>query len=155
MQNLLITFLASFLLWFMFAGLLVLWLVGRGIKKEQVIHAVVACLIAWFVTSLIKIVFPTPRPYELYGTFPLTLTIPTDPAFPSGHASAAFALAISVQRHNKRMGLLFILFAILVGVGRVLGNVHFYSDIIGGAVVGGLSVFILEKLHGTKLLRRR
>lgn len=150
MNNILITFLASFLIWFMFAGLLILWVVHGRIKKQQVIHAIVASFIAWGVSELIKGLFPSLRPYEMTGAIPLTLTIPTDSAFPSGHASAAFALAMSVQKHSRKAGYLYILFALLVGLGRVMGNVHYYIDIVGGAVVGTFSVFFLENFQMNK-----
>ena len=122
MGDLLITFLASFLIWFMFAGLLMLWWKHGKVNSQQVFHAIIATFIAWAVSQTIKTLFPTVRPYELSGALPLTITIPRDPAFPSGHTSAAFALAMSVQKHSKRAGYLYILFALLVGLGRVLGN---------------------------------
>ena len=41
-----ITFAASFLIWLMFAGLLVLWIIDGKIKKEEALHALFASLIA-------------------------------------------------------------------------------------------------------------
>lgn len=152
MNNLLVTFLASFLIWFMFAGLLVLWFVNGKIKKEQALHALASSLFAWLIAQVIKDLFPTLRPYEVNGVLPLTMTIPGDSAFPSGHTSAAFGLAVTIWLHDKRIGIIYVMAALVVGIARVLGNVHFPQDIVGGAVLGTVTALLVEKVHLYKLL---
>lgn len=152
MPNPLITFLASFLIWFMFAGLLVLWLINGRIKKEVALHALASSLFAWIFSSMIKSLIPTARPFELNGRPPLTMTVPADSAFPSAHTAAAFALAFTIFLHDKKLGLAYVFAALLVGTGRILGNVHFPFDILVGAILGILVAFITEKLHVYKLL---
>ena len=143
----LITFLASILIWIIFAGLLVLWLVDGKIKKEQAIHAFLAAAFAWTIAELIKTLIPSIRPFKLNGFTPLTLTVPSDGAFPSSHTAAAFAAAITVFLHNKKLGLIFISGAVLVGLGRFIANVHFLFDILGGGVIGAVIALVVEKLH--------
>lgn len=152
-SNLFITFLASFLIWFMYAALIILWLVDGKIRKEQVLHALFSALLAWTVSQMIKSLLPTLRPFEINGEPPLTLTVPFDSAFPSGHTSAAFGLAVSIWLHNKKVGLIFILAAILVGWGRILSNVHYLGDVLAGIVLGVATVFLVRRLHLFKLLR--
>jgi undecaprenyl-diphosphatase len=149
-----ITFLASFLIWFMFAGLLALWVIDGKIKREQVLHAFVATIVSWAVVQMVKSLFPTLRPYEINGgpIFTLTMFHPSG-GFPSIHSAVAFALAVSIWLHDKKIGLLFMISAILVGIGRVLGNVHYFLDIAGGAVIGIIVALILERLHLGKLLK--
>jgi undecaprenyl-diphosphatase len=157
-SNLLATFLASILIWLLFAGLFFLWLVDGKVKKEQALHALLATLIAWSLSQMIKGLFPSLRPFYTNGHPPLTVTIPSDSTFPSGHTSAAFALAASIWLHDKKAGFLFIVGAVLVGVGRVLGNVHYYIDIFVGVFIGVTVAIVLEHLHVDKLLegkRRR
>ena len=148
-----ITFLASFLIWLMYAGLLTLWIIDGRIKKERALHALLASLIAWGLTEMIKGLFPIARPFQLNGHLPLTLTTPQDGSFPSSHAAAAFGLAVAVWLHDKKSGTIFILSAFFVGLGRVLGNVHSTLDILGGAAIGSMTAFILERLHVGKLLK--
>ncbi len=138
----------------MFAGFILLWLVNGKIKKEQAIHTIVASFIAWTVSETIKFLFPTLRPFQVEGTYPLTLTIPLDAGFPSEHTSIAFAVAMGVQRYEKKYGIIFIISAMLVGLGRILGNVHYFADIIGGAVVGIITVLALERVHWTGVLSK-
>ena len=142
-----ITFLASFLIWILFAGLFVLWVVDGKIKKEQVLHALFSLILAWAVAEIIKALFPTTRPFVTNGEFPLTLTVPGGASFPSGHTAAAFGLAVSIWLHDKKVGLFYILGAVLIGVARILSNVHYPVDIIGGAIIGSLTAAVIEKFH--------
>lgn len=155
MNDELITFLASFLIWFLFAGLGVLWVTDGKIKKEQVIHAIFSIFISWLVASTIKYFFPTIRPFLLDGRGVLTLTIPHDGAFPSEHTTIAFALAVTIFMHDRKVGWYFLAGALLVGIARVAANVHFPIDIVGGAFLGTIIAVIVEKTHFSKLLVRR
>lgn len=152
MSEILITFFASFLIWFMFGGLFVLWVVDGKIKKEQVIHALVAFLLAQLVTEAIKKIFPTLRPFEVNGLPTLTLTAKADGAFPSGHTASSFALATTIFLHDKKVGTGFLAAASIVGVARVLSNVHYPIDIIGGAIEGISIAFLIEKAHLKKFI---
>lgn len=155
MSDLLITFFASFLIFILFAGLFVLWVVDGKIKKEQVIHAFFACFIAWLTAETIKIFFPTLRSFLLNGQNPLTLTIPNDGAFPSSHTALAFALGVTIFMHDKKYGFLYLLGAILIGVARVAANVHYPLDILAGAFLGTLIAVVVEKVHPRLTISRR
>ena len=155
MNNALITFFASFLIFILFAGLFVLWVVDGKIKKEQVTHAFFASFIAWLISETIKIFFPTLRPFLLNGQNPLTLTTPSDGAFPSSHTALAFALGVTIFMHDKKYGSLYLLGAILIGVARVVANVHYPIDILAGAFVGTLVAVIVEKVHPRLTISRR
>ncbi|MFH1864034.1 MAG: phosphatase PAP2 family protein [bacterium] len=153
-MNIFITFAASFLLWFMYAGVIVLWLVDGKIKKEQAVHALFAAASAWILAHVIKALFPTLRPFQVNGG-PVEVVFPlTSGGFPSGHSAAAFALAVTIWKHDKKTGLAFLIAAILVGVGRVLANVHYPVDIVGGIVLGVIDALLVEKLHFRKLFKR-
>ena len=152
MDGVFITFLASFLIWLMFAGLGFLWIVDGKIKKEQVLHALFAVILAWVTAEMMKSIFPTLRPFHTNGFPPLTLTVPGGGAFPSSHTAVAFALAITVWLHDKKVGLFFILIALGVGLGRILANVHYPLDIVGGAFIGWLTAILVQHVHLPHLL---
>ena len=143
----LIIFLASFLIWVMFAGLVILWFIDGKIKKEQVIHALLASFIAWTIAEVLKHIFNTPRPFDINHLQTLTLSVPTDPAFPSGHAATVFALAITIWLHDRKVGMIFIILAALVAYARVAANVHFPIDVICGGIIGTVVAIAIEKVH--------
>ena len=135
-------------------GLIVLWVIDGKIKKETVIHAVFSCLLAYGVTELIKTFFPTLRPFQFDGALPLTLTVPTDGAFPSSHTAIGFALATTIIKHDKKGWVLYIIMAGFVGVARIMAHVHYPIDIIAGAVIGVVISRLTSSKHFARLLNR-
>ena len=149
-----VTFLASILIWLMFFGLLLLWIVDGKIKKEAMIHALFSCFTAWVIVEIIKNFFPTIRPFRSQDLIPLTLTIPGDGAFPSSHTAVSFALSFSIFKHNKKVGLLYIIMSGFVGLARIIAHVHYPIDIIGGAILGIIISQLTFSKHFARLLNR-
>lgn len=92
--------------------------------------------------SLLKALIERPRPPRELAAY-----IEQGYSFPSGHATNAFALAtflsVLAWRHLPQgapriivVSLLYIL-ATLIAVGRVYLGVHYVSDVIAGALLGG------------------
>jgi undecaprenyl-diphosphatase len=150
-----ITFIASFLIWFMFAALFYFWVVNGKLNKNQAIRALLASIIAGLIAQAIKMLFPSSRPFEVNGKPPLTLTVPFDSSFPSWHSSTAFGLASGVWLNDKKTGNLFVISAVFVALGRMLGNVHYLSDIIAGSMLGAATGLVLEKSKLPRLLKKR
>ncbi len=149
-----VTFLASILIWLMFFGLIVLWVVDGKIKRETVIHALFASLVAWTISEIIKYIFPTLRPFQVQHLIPLTSTVPWDGAFPSGHTALAFALSVTILKHDKKVGILYLIMAGLVGIARIMAHVHYPIDIMGGAILGTVISSLTSGKHFVRLLNR-
>lgn len=154
LEDILVEFFATFFIYFLFVGLIVLWFADGKINKEQVFHAVLACISTAIIVFLIKRFFPTMRPFVVNGGAVDVLFRPLDSAFPSGHTAQAFALSITIFMHDKKIGWFFLIGALLIGVARVLANVHYPVDIVGGAFIGTLMAVIFEKVHVFKLLKK-
>lgn len=79
-------------------------------------------------------------------------------SFPSGHTMSAFALysmlTLIMGRRYVKWGLLFALFAILVGISRIFLVQHFLADIFAGAIAGLLCAQILWWLNGLAVFQR-
>lgn len=155
MDDVIVEFFATFLIWILYAGLVVLWFIDGKIKKEQVLHALVAGGIAWLIAFTIKRIFPTLRPYMINGRETDVVIPPSDGAFPSSHTALAFSLASTIFMHDKKIGFWYLAAALLVGTARVLANVHYPVDILGGAIIGTLIAIIVEKTHVFKLLPKK
>jgi len=138
----------------MFFGLIVLWVIDGKIKKETVLHAIFSCLVAYGISELIKTVFPTLRPFQFNDSLPLTLTIPTDGAFPSSHTAVGFALAVTILKHDRKVGILYLIMAGMVGIARIIAHVHYPIDIMGGALLGTVISRLTSGKHFVRLLNR-
>jgi membrane-associated phospholipid phosphatase len=68
--------------------------------------------------------------------------------FPSGHTATAFcaAMAIALIAKNKVVNPIALLIALLVGYSRVYLAQHFLMDVAAGAVMGGVTTFIIWQL---------
>jgi undecaprenyl-diphosphatase len=117
-----------------------LWLWRRG--WHLAIAPIVSLLLAGLASAVAKAIFGRARP-------PITLheTHVTSPAFPSGHATdaagfflaAAFVLALMVAHHRRTQLVLIgtgVVFAVLVGVSRLVLAVHWLSDVVAGWALG-------------------
>lgn len=154
-EDIVVEFLATFFIWFLFLGLAILWVIDGRIKKEQVVHALLACLTAFLAALLIKHFFPTIRPFVLNGGEIDVLLRPTNGAFPSEHTTIAFALAVTVFMHDRHVGWFFLISALLIGIARVVANVHYPVDIVGGAFLGTIVAVVVERMHLFQLITRK
>jgi undecaprenyl-diphosphatase len=149
-----ITFLASYLIWVLFAGVIYLWVIDGRVKKEVALHAILAYLVGMGLAEVLKNVFHTTRPFVVANLIPLTASVPHDGAFPSAHTTAAIALAVTVWLHDKKLGTIFVVLAILVGLARILALVHWPIDILAGVILGSLVAIGIEHIHPFNILRK-
>jgi undecaprenyl-diphosphatase len=57
-------------------------------------------------------------------------------AFPSNHATNAFALAAFLAVSHRKVAIPLFVLAAIVGYSRIYVGVHYPSDVIGGAILG-------------------
>lgn len=88
---------------------------------------------------------PIARP-DLDYTVPLEPLHRTWSSFPSDHAVMAFALAVSLLRVSRPLGVWAIVHAtVFVCLPRLYFGQHFPTDLIGGAVVGAALAFAVAR----------
>jgi len=85
-----------------------------------------------------------PRPFEFLKFSPLISE--SGWSFPSGHISFFFALSFILLAFNKKWGIYFMVFSLLMGVARIFVGVHWPTDILGGIIVGYLTFLIFKYL---------
>ncbi|MBI2122097.1 MAG: phosphatase PAP2 family protein [Candidatus Sungbacteria bacterium] len=156
-----IIFLASWTLYFMIAGVVIFPIIpyiSSGFygfwrkNKEFFLTALLSSFIARFLlTELIRILYYRPRPFSIAPEILAKSQVyviqllphASSSSFPSGHAAFAFALAFAVYYYYPRLGGVFFAVAILMGAARVAAGVHWPLDILGGAVAGIGSAWLL------------
>ncbi len=117
-------------------------------KKKEILAAFVSSFLAYFLAVILKILFQFPRPFlalpHVSSLFP-----ETGFSFPSGHAAFFSALAVSLFFDDKKTGYIFIFFALLIGLARIIAGVHFPMDIFGGFILGGAIAFLVKKYESS------
>ncbi|HEV7424610.1 MAG TPA: phosphatase PAP2 family protein [Candidatus Paceibacterota bacterium] len=114
-------------------------------KKKEILKAFVAGILAWIFAYILKLLFHTPRPFDaLPGVHPI---FPESGfSFPSGHATFFMALAVSIFFFHRKAGYFFMFCALLIGIARIIGGVHFPVDILGGFILGALVAYFTKNV---------
>lgn len=109
--------------------------------RQRVVLALFWTPLSFFLDNVLKLVFQHPRPTQAI------IAIPDSYSFPSGHAVAASALYITLaliaahgeRRQRPRRILIWsgVVVAVFVAWSRVYLGVHYFSDVIGGLLLGG------------------
>ena len=114
-----------------------------------------------FITHVLKHSFQRERPYDTHSDIIQIGSGNSNPSFPSGHTSMAFASATSLTIAFPKWYVAVPAFAwaATVGYSRMYMCVHYPSDVLAGAVVGAGSAWLMYKankwLFKKKETRRR
>jgi undecaprenyl-diphosphatase len=111
-------------------------------KKQEILLAFFTGSLAWVLAKMLKVFIHTARPFaDLPGVHPLFFE--SGYSFPSGHATFFMGLAFSIFFQHKKAGYVFMGCALLIGLARIAGGVHFPVDILGGFVLGGAVSYVV------------
>ncbi len=86
------------------------------------------------------------RPPLVYAEPKPLVSVPHSGAFPSGHASTAFACATVLAWASPRLRVPAFVLAAAIAWSRVYVGVHWPLDVLGGAILGVLVSTVLLKL---------
>lgn len=146
LRNLAIVFAHSGDSWFWLLGLALLWWLGNEAWKERAVVMGLSILGTAALVMVIKFTVRRQRPAGDWGG----IYRKTDPhSFPSGHAARAALLAVlGVALGPAWLSLILLVWAPLVILARVAMGVHYFLDVLAGAVLGavvgsGIAVVIL------------
>ena len=144
MYRLFVIFIADWLI-YLFA-LPVVWLLVVKREKALVLRTVLSFLIASFIGHVIKSFFFMPRPFMI-GEREALARLLSDGSFPSNHSADTAAAALTIFFRYKKLGKILLLASFFVGLGRVLGGVHFVVDVLAGWAIGIGVAYVVTKLR--------
>jgi undecaprenyl-diphosphatase len=110
-----------------------------------VLHMGLAGLSGTLVYKWIKGKASRPRPYEVHQDIWLSGTPLDRFSFPSGHTLHAVAFCLVALFYFPALAWLLVPFTLMVGMSRVILGLHYPSDVLAGAGIGGLiaGIFLL------------
>jgi len=103
---------------------------------------------------ILKPLFARPRPIDVLpaGTFRQLVAAATGGSMPSLHAADSFSAAVFLCLVRSSLGIPALVLATLIALSRVVGGVHWPSDIVAGASFGTLVSAAV--CHGVNRWRR-
>ncbi|RYU95514.1 phosphatase PAP2 family protein [Emticicia agri] len=129
-------------------------ILGVGlIKKDkdlqrQGIAAGAGMVVSLGTSYILKKIVDRPRPFQKYP-FIHPAIVETDPSFPSGHTTAAFAAATSLSLTARKWYVTIpaFLWAGTVAYSRLHLGVHYPTDVLAGALIGAGSTWASYKIN--------
>ena len=100
--------------------------------------------LAYAVAFVIHHVYDRPRPYEAH-TISHPWSSATDASFPSDHTTVSFAIAFAVLMFDTVAGVIFLVVAAIIGVGRLFIGAHYPGDVAAGVVVAGVVAYVVVR----------
>jgi len=137
-------FCARYLIYLMVVFLFFIGVIQNSLRLF--IYCLISGLFSVFVINkIIYFFYKEHRPAELRSSKVL-IPVPGNPSFPSSHASFVFGFSFLLSFYNLKLGIIFLICSLFVGLARVFCGVHWFRDIVGGIFAGLLSGTIIYYL---------
>lgn len=136
-----IIFVASWLPFILVAFVLVYFIFIKRNPKRLFILSILVFVSAFITETMKWAIFRHPRPFAALPDVVSLINISSLDSFPSQHATIFTALATSIFIYDRRLGIWFVVFAVLISVARVVAGVHYPLDVLTGFVIGFIVPF--------------
>lgn len=143
--NPLMNILASKAEYVFYLGVVVYWFTRQETHRRMVAQSLLSASIALAFSGILSHFFYRDRPFVTHSVLQL-IPHPANASFPSDHATAAFVIATSIWVSRRKAGNVWLILAACIAFSRVWTGVHYPSDVIGGAVIGIITVLIVNQL---------
>jgi undecaprenyl-diphosphatase len=116
----------------------------RRAARRGVIAAGLSAAVALAIAQVLAALVDRPRPFVSDpGGVHLFARHVADPGFPSDHATAGFAIAVAILLRSRRWGYVTLALATVLSISRVALGIHFPTDVLAGAALGGATALAL------------
>ena len=104
---------------------------------------------------VLKPIIARPRPFSnntaiLDFLHSISLKIPNDASFPSGHTASSFAVAVSLILLTGKKSWGALVLAFLIAFSRIFLCVHYLTDVLGGIIIGSSVALIICTIYKSK-----
>ncbi len=127
---------------YMIPVILVIWSLFFADKKMFSFSILfLSGVFSWLFAHSLKNIFMIDRPFVNNSMIPIVQEVGY--SFPSEHVAVFTSLTIALYFLNKKAGIILGIFALFIGVSRMVLGVHYPIDILAGIVSGSLIGLLL------------
>src|SRR3954468_2056652 len=124
-------------------GVVALFIFGIPRIRRAAVAAVLSAGLALLVAHFVAAAVDRARPFVDHPHAHLFLAHAADPGFPSDHATGAFAIGFALVLRDRVLGIVALVLALVLSIGRVALGVHYPSDVFAGALLGLAAALVL------------
>ena len=110
--------------------------------REKLLRCILVPAVMFVSVSILRKIINRPRPYEKLGISPLIKKDKKGESMPSRHVFSVFMIATSFLYVLPALSVPLFIIGILLSAVRIIGGVHYPSDILVGAAIGIISGII-------------
>lgn len=110
------------------------------VKKGVFVVGVLSGIIAFVLGRILSQFIISPRPFVVENIAPL-FPHDTGNGFPSEHTLLAIVIAYTIFLFSRKLGCVLLGLALIIGIARVVSNVHHSIDILGSIVIGISAIY--------------
>lgn len=151
-MNSLMIFGAEYIIYLTFIGMFIITFKGKVNERKALLLTLLSLPVVVIIIKTIHIFYFEPRPFVSFDITPL-VPYKTDASFPSRHTSIMAAITFAFTYFKSKYSLLLLFLTLWVGFARIYVGVHYPLDILGGVLVGVVSVAVALQLK--KFLKLR
>jgi len=127
------------------------WFLGRPYVRSTwrlaTANALAAAALALGANQVLSHLWNRARPFVAHpDQVALFVSHARDSSFPSDHAAASFAIAVSFLLLHRRLGLAYLVLAAAIAAVRVFEGVHYPTDVLAGAAIGVAAALLVARL---------
>ncbi len=112
-------------------------------KDAFLFKAFIVPAVSFVIVTVIRKLINRKRPYEAHGIHPLIIKNTKGKSMPSRHVFSACVIAMVFLHIHVFIGIVMLILALFGAVIRVIGGVHYPSDVCAGALIGIISGLFL------------
>ncbi len=112
-------------------------------RKNIFLFSMATFILSFVLSRIANYFIQSPRPFVVDSSItPLFSHIPNN-GFPSDHTLLVMSLAAIVYMFNRKLGIILSIGSVLVGVARVMAQVHNPVDILGSIIIAWISCLLI------------
>lgn len=110
----------------------------RNLFIQGVAILVLPVGLATVISEVISRFYIRQRPFAAMSDIKLLIPHSADGGMPSHHMVFMVSIAMMFYHFSKKLGIAFIVLSLISGIARISAGLHYPSDVLAGALVGGV-----------------
>lgn len=139
-------FIAEYTVYFLALAMIFYWFSRKNSNRMMIICGVVTVIFAEIAGKIAGQFHFNNQPFAELPNVNQLIEKTVDNSFPSDHTIIFFSLCMIFWLFKKKIGLLWITLAVLVGISRIWVGVHYPADVAVGAIISIVAAVIVYKI---------